>query len=110
MKMSSLQAALRLTRSLHMPWVAKVHYTLYQSQDMDEQVIDFVQRSGVDITMPVSRATKGFVKKLKKAGARVDVHTVNEEDEIQELSRMGVDGFYTDFVPEEDLINITGLR
>ncbi|MOA67472.1 cytoplasmic glycerophosphodiester phosphodiesterase [compost metagenome] len=60
--------------------------------------------------MPVSRATKSFVKKLKKAGARVYVHPVNEEDEIRELARMGVDGFYTDFVPEEDLINITGLR
>lgn len=89
---------------------SKVLYTLYQSQDTDEQVIDFVQRFGADITMPVSRANKSFVKKLKKAGAHVYVHTVNEEDEIRELSRMGVDGFYTDFVPEEDLINITGLR
>lgn len=60
--------------------------------------------------MPVSRATKSFVKKLKKAGARVYVHTVNEEDEIRELSRMGVDGFYTDFVSEDDLNTIRGLR
>lgn len=85
-------------------------YTLYQSKDTDEQVIEFVNKTGVDITMPVGRATKSFVKKLKKAGARVYVHTVNEEDEIRELARMGVDGFYTDFVPEEDLINISGVR
>lgn len=89
---------------------SEVLYTLYQSKDNDEQVIDFVERTGVDITMPVSRATKSFVKKLKKAGARVYVHTVNEEDEIRELSRMGVDGFYTDFVSEDDLNTIRGLR
>ena len=89
---------------------SEVLYTLYQSKDNDEQVIDFVQRTGVDITMPVSRATKSFVKKLKKAGARVYVHTVNEEDEIRELHRMGVDGFYTDFVPEDDLNNLRGIR
>jgi glycerophosphoryl diester phosphodiesterase len=88
----------------------EVLYTLYQSKDTDEQVIEFVNKTGVDITMPVSRATKSFVKKLKKTGARVYVHTVNEEDEIRELARMGVDGFYTDFVPEKDLINISGVR
>ncbi len=89
---------------------SEVLYTLYQSKDNDEQVIDFVQRTGVDITMPVSRATKSFVKKLKKAGARVYVHTVNDEDEIRELHRMGVDGFYTDFVPEDDLNSLRGIR
>lgn len=87
-----------------------VLYTLYQSKDNDEQVIDFVQRTGIDITMPASRATKSFVKKLNNAGARVYVHTVNEEDEIRELYRMGVDGFYTDFVPEDDLNNLRGIR
>lgn len=85
-------------------------YTLYQSKDTDEQVIEFVNKTGVDITMPVGRANKSFVKKLQKAGARVYVHTVNEEAEIRELARMGVDGFYTDFVPEKDLINISGVR
>lgn len=89
---------------------SEVLYTLYQSKDNDEEVIDFVERTGVDITMPFSRATKSFVKKLKQAGARVYVHTVNEEDQIRELSRMGVDGFYTDFVPEEQLNTIRGLR
>ncbi|MBW4081578.1 glycerophosphodiester phosphodiesterase [Paenibacillus sp. S150] len=96
--------------------VNKVHvfpeilYTLYQSQDSDEQVIDFVQESGVDITMPAARATKSFVQKLKKAGARVYVHTINDEDEIVKLSRMGVDGFYTDFVSEVDLSSFRRLR
>lgn len=96
--------------------VNKVHafpeviYTLYQSQDSDEQVIDFVKETGVEITMPTTRATKSFVHKLKQAGARVYVHTVNDEQEISKLSRMGVDGFYTDFVSEDDLSRIRGLR
>lgn len=88
----------------------EVIFTLYQSYDSDEQVIEFAQKTGVEITMPVTRATKSFVHKLKQAGARVYVHTVNEEDEITKLSRMGVDGFYTDFVSEEDLGRMRGVR
>jgi glycerophosphoryl diester phosphodiesterase len=88
----------------------EVIYTLYQTQDSDETVLDFVKTSGVDITMPTVRATKEFVRELKKAGARVYVHTVNDEEEIKELSRMGVDGFYTDFVSENDLSLIKGIR
>ncbi|AIQ43937.1 phosphatidylinositol-specific phospholipase C/glycerophosphodiester phosphodiesterase family protein [Paenibacillus sp. FSL R5-0912] len=88
----------------------EVIFTLYQTQDSDEVVIDFASQTGVDITMPTVRATKSFVRKLKNAGARVYVHTVNDEKEISELSRMGVDGFYTDFVSEDDLSRIKGIR
>lgn len=88
----------------------EVIFTLYQSYDSDEQVIDFARETGVEITMPVTRATKSFVRKLKQAGARIYVHTVNDEDEITKLSRMGVDGFYTDFVSEEDLGRMRGVR
>ncbi|WNS42748.1 phosphatidylinositol-specific phospholipase C/glycerophosphodiester phosphodiesterase family protein [Paenibacillus sp. MMS20-IR301] len=85
-------------------------FTLYQTQDSDETVIEFVKQTGVDITMPTTRATKSFVRKLTNAGARVYVHTVNDEEEIRELSRMGVNGFYTDFVSENDLNLIKGVR
>jgi glycerophosphoryl diester phosphodiesterase len=88
----------------------EVIFTLYQTQDSDEVVIDFASQTGVDITMPTVRATKSFVRKLKNAGARVYVHTVNDEKEISELSRMGVDGFYTDFVSEDDLSRVKGVR
>ncbi|MFD2411721.1 phosphatidylinositol-specific phospholipase C/glycerophosphodiester phosphodiesterase family protein [Paenibacillus rhizoplanae] len=88
----------------------EIIYTLYQTEDSDEVVIEFVKQTGVDITMPTTRATKSFVRNLKKAGARVYVHTVNDEQEIVELSRLGVNGFYTDFVPENDLNRIEGLR
>ncbi|MCL6601777.1 MAG: glycerophosphodiester phosphodiesterase [Paenibacillus sp.] len=82
---------------------SNVIYTLYESQDSDEQVIDFVKNYGVDITMPENRATKTFVRALKRSGARVYVHTVNDVQQIQKLSRRGVDGFYTDFIAENDL-------
>lgn len=88
----------------------EIIYTLYQTEDSDEVVIEFVKQTGVDITMPTTRATKSFVSNLKKAGARVYVHTVNDEQEIVELSRLGVNGFYTDFIPENDLNRIKGLR
>ncbi|WP_249900976.1 phosphatidylinositol-specific phospholipase C/glycerophosphodiester phosphodiesterase family protein [Paenibacillus sp. PK3_47] len=95
--------------------VNKVHvfpeviYTLYQSQDSDEAVIEFAKETGVDITMPAARAEKGFVKKLKEAGARIYVHTLNDEKEIMKLARLGVDGFYTDFVSEDDIGSIRGM-
>ncbi|MEK5490599.1 phosphatidylinositol-specific phospholipase C/glycerophosphodiester phosphodiesterase family protein [Paenibacillus sp. FSL R7-0297] len=88
----------------------EVIFTLYQTQDSDEVVIEFAKQAGVDITMPTVRATKSFVRNLKKVGARVYVHTVNDEKEISGLSRMGVDGFYTDFVSEDDLSRIKGIR
>ncbi|KUP23939.1 phosphatidylinositol-specific phospholipase C/glycerophosphodiester phosphodiesterase family protein [Paenibacillus sp. DMB5] len=88
----------------------EVIFTLYQSYDSDEQVVEFARETGVEITMPATRATKSFVRKLKQAGARIYVHTVNDEDEITKLSRMGIDGFYTDFVSEEDLGRMRGVR
>ncbi|MNW05100.1 cytoplasmic glycerophosphodiester phosphodiesterase [compost metagenome] len=59
--------------------------------------------------MSNDRATRSFVQKLKRAGARVYVHTINDEKEIVQLSRLGVDGFYTDFVSEDDMDRLRGL-
>lgn len=44
----------------------EIIYTLYQTEDSDEVVIEFVKQTGVDITMPTTRATKSFVRNLKK--------------------------------------------
>lgn len=87
-----------------------VIYTLYESTDSDEQVIGFVKETGVDITMPASRADETFIGQLKEAGARVYVHTVNEESEAGKLYRMGVDGFYSDFLSEDELSRSKELR
>lgn len=81
-------------------------YTLYQSQDNDQQVIDFAKEHKVDITMPESRTSSKFIKALKRTGARVYVHTLNDKQQIKKLYRMGVDGFYTDFISEDDLGSI----
>ncbi|MNM14296.1 cytoplasmic glycerophosphodiester phosphodiesterase [compost metagenome] len=88
----------------------EVIYTLYESPDSDEQVIDFVEQTGVNITMPVSRANKNFISKLKDAGARVYVHTLNEPDDIGKLYRLGADGFYSDFISEDELEKSGALR
>ncbi|WP_438493134.1 phosphatidylinositol-specific phospholipase C/glycerophosphodiester phosphodiesterase family protein [Paenibacillus sp. IHBB 3054] len=99
---------LDMIRKVHV--FPKVIYTLYQSEDSDEVVTQFVKETGADITMSDDRATKSFVQKLKRAGARVYVHTINDEKEIVQLSRLGVDGFYTDFVSEDDMDRLRGLR
>ena len=85
---------------------SRIIYTLYESQDSDEEVVNFVKTSGVDVTMPENRVSSTFVKALKHSGARVYVHTVNDNKQIKKLSRMGVDGFYTDFITENDLKSI----
>lgn len=53
--------------------------------------------------MPADRASAGFVGRLKDAGARVYVHTVNDMKGIRRLHRLGVDGFYTDFISENEV-------
>ncbi|MEK5239994.1 phosphatidylinositol-specific phospholipase C/glycerophosphodiester phosphodiesterase family protein [Paenibacillus sp. FSL L8-0470] len=98
---------LDMIRKVHV--FPEVIYTLYQSEDSDEVVTQFVKETGANITMPDDRATKSFVQKLKRAGARVYVHTINDEKEIVQLSRLGVDGFYTDFVSEDDMERLGGL-
>lgn len=97
---------LDMIRKVHV--FPEVIYTLYQSEDSDEVVTQFVKETGANITMPDDRATKSFVQKLKRAGARVYVHTINDEKEIVQLSRLGVDGFYTDFVSEDDMERLGG--
>lgn len=44
----------------------EIIFTLYQTEDSDEVIIEFVKQTGVDITMPTTRATKSFVRNLKK--------------------------------------------
>lgn len=80
----------------------EVLYTLYESPDSDAEVVAFAKETGVAITMPAGRANRGFVASLKKAGVSVYVHTLNDPAEIRRLAGYGVDGFYTDFVSEND--------
>ena len=73
--------------------------TLYVMNYDDVSVIKFLKNHKVSaLTMWDSRANKEFIKKLKKLGVFVYVHTVNNIDTKNKLKILGVDGFYTDFL------------
>lgn len=84
-------------------------YTLYASDDSDADILEFVKETGVDIAMPMDRANKKFISSLKESGAMVFVHTINKEQDIRKMDKMGADGFITDFIAEEDLYNRKGV-
>jgi glycerophosphoryl diester phosphodiesterase len=75
-----------------------VIYTLYQSSQSAEDVVEFVRnhRSIKAVTMRPSVATENFVKELSDIDVPVYVHTINRFDEALELSKRGIRGFYTD--------------
>lgn len=87
-------------------WVESIHafpsyiYTLYQSQDSERQVLDFVlAEPKVDaITMAQDRALKSapFIAKLASMRVPVYAHTVNDETIIRDLAAIGVHGIYSD--------------
>lgn len=81
----------------------QVIYTLYQSEDSDEQVIEFAKEKRLAaVTMSETRATEKLVTALNSIGVPSYVHTVNEPRSIAKFKRMGVYGFYTDFLSEQD--------
>jgi glycerophosphoryl diester phosphodiesterase len=75
-----------------------VVYTLYQSSQSVEDVVEFVgnHQSIKAITMWADVATEDFVKKLSDIDKPVYVHTINRFDAALELSKRGIHGFYTD--------------
>lgn len=86
----------------------QVIYTLYESEDSDDVVVEFAKETGVWVTISDSQATEKFVSNLVQTGTRVYVYTVNDEERIRELSKMGVSGFYTDYFSEEDFNRMQG--
>lgn len=78
-------------------------YTLYQSQDSDRQVIDFARSNGIAaVTMSEGRVNKKLVKSLQKAGIPTYVHTINDKKLVSDYMKMGVYGFYSDFLAGND--------
>jgi glycerophosphoryl diester phosphodiesterase len=75
-------------------------YTLYDSEDSNEQVVEFVRRTPKirAVAMPDYRVTQPFVARLKKSGVQIYVHTINDPGQYAKLRKMGVDGVYTDFL------------
>ncbi|WP_160044162.1 phosphatidylinositol-specific phospholipase C/glycerophosphodiester phosphodiesterase family protein [Paenibacillus sp. USDA918EY] len=81
-----------------------VIYTLYATEDTDEEVVDFVAEHDIDaVTIPEQRVTRSFLSKLKKAGAAAYVNTVNEPADANRLKRMGANGVYSDFLTEKEV-------
>lgn len=79
-------------------------YTLYQSQDSDRQVINFVRNNGIAaVTMSEGRVNEKLVKSLKRAGIPAYVHTINDKKLVSKYMNMGVYGFYSDFLAGNDV-------
>lgn len=75
-------------------------YTLYQSPDTDDEVINFIkQHDNIDvITMPVRRSNEEFISKIYDSGIKTFVHTLNSVEKTESLMKLKVHGFYTDFL------------
>ncbi|WP_018753862.1 phosphatidylinositol-specific phospholipase C/glycerophosphodiester phosphodiesterase family protein [Paenibacillus sanguinis] len=86
-----------------------VIFTLYQTQETDEQVVQFAKEKHIAaITMSETRANPVLIADLKRVGVVSYVHTINDPKIIDEFQRMGAYGFYTDFLAEEDVADHTG--
>lgn len=82
---------------------SSVIYTLYQTHDSDDKVVSFAKEKGISaITMSTTRANKELVAALMQAGIPSYVHTINDPKEVLKFKRMGVYGFYSDFLGESD--------
>jgi glycerophosphoryl diester phosphodiesterase len=77
-----------------------VIYTLYQSQQTDAAVIDFVKNhdSIFAVTMWPERAAEDFIRQLNESNKLVYVHTVNRFEEAYNIIKRGVYGLYTDYL------------
>lgn len=79
-------------------------YTLYQSEDTQEDVISFVEHEEIKaVTMPYQSAKDTYVQKLNDAGCCVFVHTLNDVVEANSQLGNGVFGIYTDTITYDDL-------
>ena len=74
-------------------------YTLYNSRDTDPQVVEFVQKKGIQVVvLPPWRATPEFLKALGQAGVLTYVHTINQAEELRAFQLRGVRGVYSDLL------------
>ncbi|TDL65216.1 glycerophosphodiester phosphodiesterase [Paenibacillus amylolyticus] len=79
-------------------------YTLYATQDTEDQVVDFVQKNDIDaVTMPEYKVNQNFVAKLNSAGSVTYVHTINDTEQVANYEKWGVYGVYSDVLTEQEL-------
>lgn len=76
-----------------------VLYTLYSTTDTMDEVVSFVEKTGIKvIVMPDIWGTPEYFKKFQQRGAVVFSHTVNDVSTFNALRSAGVYGIYTDFL------------
>ncbi|MDR1144405.1 MAG: hypothetical protein LBK77_09360, partial [Spirochaetaceae bacterium] len=75
-------------------------YTLYQSPQTPEEVIDFIRAHDEihGLTMWPDVATDEFIAELKKLDRVIYCHTINNFGEAFALCSRGVHGLYTDYL------------
>lgn len=85
-------------------WISSIYpfksviFTLYATSWTPQSVLNFCTNSGIRfITMPVGLVSKEILRLWDTMDIQVAVHTVNDEQHIDELFDMGVDMIYTDF-------------
>ena len=82
-----------------------VIYTLYQSPDSNEEVLEFIDHSNVRmITLPKNtmRDDDAFFQELLNRGCYIYVHTLNDIPMAAEYYDRGVTGIYTDIIRPEN--------
>lgn len=93
---------LRTLRSIY-PYTSII-YTLYTTEDTDDQIIRFVQQNDITaVTFPEKRVSGALVESLRQAGAVCYVNTINDLKDAADYEQMGVRGFYTDVLTEKEL-------
>ncbi|MBE0340101.1 glycerophosphodiester phosphodiesterase [Paenibacillus sp. 28ISP30-2] len=93
---------LRTLRSIY-PYTSII-YTLYATEDTDDQIIRFVQQNDLTaVTLPENRVSGALVECLRQAGAVCYVNTINDLKDAADYEQMGVRGFYTDVLTEKEL-------
>ncbi|MHC1750764.1 MAG: glycerophosphodiester phosphodiesterase family protein [Cellulosilyticaceae bacterium] len=81
-------------------------FTTYASNMTDAQVVKFAKDENIKVvTTPVSRLSKKFIDELHNNGIKVYTHTINDLNEIETLKQLNVDGYYTDTLTYDKVIN-----
>ena len=72
-------------------------YTLYKSDNTEEEVEDFIMRNNVfAVTLPKERIGSYYKELFRSEEVFIYTHTVNDEELADEYRTKGINGFYTD--------------
>lgn len=84
-------------------WVTNIYnfndliYTLYQSNDTDDEVIDFVAKNSINIvTISENRFNETLVQELIRIRAITYIHTINSVSSFRYYENKGIFGIYSD--------------